>query len=156
MKVNCLKYFALILLFVSATLTLISCDEETDKDIQTEDTETVIDNVSELTKLIDIPAIIKEETKRYEIDSVLIAIDVFASNSAQNEQVNLLNKLFPNAEITTAAASEVFDSHNIVYNEKEYCTIVVYEQNDKEEFVIHTIFTGEGLFSADILGKIFS
>ncbi len=156
MKVNSLKYLASILLFIAATLTLISCDEDTDKDTQTEDTVIVKDTASELTKLIDIPAIIKEETKRYAIDSVLIAIDVFASNSAQNEQVNLLSKLFPKAEITTAVASEVFDSHNIVFEEKEYCAIVVYEQNDNEEFVIHSIFIAEELFSEDIIGKIFS
>ena len=168
MKLYTLKYFASILLFVSATLILISCDEKTEKNNQTNDSETIKDTiivqdieivkdiVSEQVKLIDIPAIIKEETKRSEIDSVLITIDVFASNSAQNEQVNLLNKLFPGAVITTAEASEVFDSHNIVFNEKEYCAVVLYEQNDQEEFVIHSIFITEGLFSFDITEKIFS
>ena len=156
MKLNILKYLALILLFISATLTLISCEEDTNKDSQTEDTEITKIIASELVKLIDIPAIIKEETKRYEVDSLLIAIDVFASNSAQNEQVNLLNKLFLKAEITTAASSEMFDSHNIIFEGKEYCAFVVYEQNDNEEFVIHTIFIAEGLFSEDIIAKIFS
>ncbi len=156
MKTNALKYFASMLLFVSVSLAFTSCDETSDKGTKTNNIEIVEDTVPELVKLIDIPAIIKEETNRNTIDSVLIAVDVFASNSAQNEQVNLLNKLFPEAAITNAEASEVFDSHNIVYKGKEYCAVVVYEQNDQEEFVIHTIFIAEGLFSVDILGKIFS
>lgn len=156
MKIKNLNLFTRLIFIVLVTVSLVSCDE----DIKNDDTENKINNESDIElkqkSLIDIPLKIVEETDRNEIDPDFIGIDVFESNSAQNEQVNILKKMFPDAAITTSEASEVFDSHNIVYEKKEYCAIVVYEQNDNEEFVIHTIFIAKGLFSGDLLVKIFS
>ena len=152
-----MKSIFTVLIFAALFINISSCDEEKNDDtVGNEIITDNSDNESVQKSLIEIPEKTDEETERYEIDPDFLRINVFDSNSAQNEQVNILKKMFPNAEITTSEASEVFDSHNIVYEEKEYCAIVVYEQNDNEEFVIHTIFIARGLFSGDLLVKIFS
>ena len=107
-------------------------------------------------KLIDIPVKINEETKRLEIDSGLTAIDVFEAGIAMNKGKDILSKMFPNATITPAEATEVFDSFNIKTKGKKYCGIITYKQNDKEEFVIQTVYISQGFFNPEIAEKIFA
>jgi hypothetical protein len=106
-------------------------------------------------KLIDIPAKINEETKRTLFSDGIIAIDVFDANITMNEGTNILSKMFPSSEIKNAETSEVFDSFNISKNDKKYCGIITYGQNENEEFVIKTIFIAEGFFSEKIINTIY-
>ncbi len=158
-----MKYLKLLFVALFFIFSLQSCDDKSnsgkEKTIVTDSLK--IDkkgtNDSDLkNNLIDIPLKTKNEIKRYEIDSELIAADVFNAGIAMNEGSDVLKEMFPNAEITQAESTEVFDSFNIEVDGKKYCAIITYEQNNKEEFVIHTIFIAEGFFKEDILGKIFS
>ncbi|MCF6184447.1 MAG: hypothetical protein L3J56_07455 [Bacteroidales bacterium] len=160
-----MKYLNLLFVAVFFVFSLQSCDDESNSDSGKEKTN-VTDSMniddsgtkdSDFTnKLIDIPLKLKDETKRYEIDDELIAVDVFNAGIAMNEGADVLKKMFPDAEITQAESTEVFDSFNIKMNGAKYCAIITYEQNNQEEFVIHTIFTAKGFFKEDLAVKIFS
>ena len=144
------------ILIMSLILFAVSCDEDNKDD--NSDNE-IIEDSNKVTfeeSLINIPTQIEEESDRYEIDKEMIGITVFESDSPQNEQTGMLKNLFPGGDFSNAEASEVFDSYNIEYNGKSYSAVFVYEQNDKEEFVIHTVFIHKRPFSEDILAKIFS
>jgi len=156
-----MKKLSLILLSVFLIFAFQSCDDK-NSDNNKENNIVAKDSVNGENKteiqvtLISIPVKISEESKRSEIDSDLIAIDVFSANFAMNEGTAVLEKMFPESKITPADATEVFDSFNIESKGEKYCGIITYEQNDNEEFVIHTIFIAEGFFNDALLGKIFS
>ncbi len=156
-----MKNLSLILLSVFLIFAFQSCDDENsdnnkENNIVSKDSVKHENNAETQITLINIPVKISEESKRSEIDSELIAIDVFSANFAMNEGTKVLEKMFPESKITPAEASEVFDSFNIESKGKKYCGIITYEQNENEEFVIHTIFITEGFFNEAVLGKIFS
>ncbi len=155
-----MKKLSLILFSIIFAISFQSCnDKNSDKkedNIVSKDSVKQKNNTKTQVTLINIPEKISEESKRYEIDTNLIAIDVFSANFAMNEGTSVLEKMFPESKITPADATEVFDSFNIESKGKKYCGIITYEQNDNEEFVIHTIFIAEGFFNDALLGKIFS
>jgi len=151
-----MKKITIILTALFFSFLLYSCDEnETGNKTENNQSEKQEKQIAEI-KLIDIPTKTTEETKRYKIDSDVIAIDIFSANITMNEGQNLLKKMFPNAKTIPADATEVFDSFNIEIEGKKYCAVITYEQNTNEEFVIHTIFFANDFFSEKILGKIFS
>jgi len=150
-----MKQFIIFLTTLFFVFTLFSCDENETNKTENNQLDKQEKQIVEI-KLIDIPTKTTEETKRYEIDAEVIAIDVFNANIAMNEGQGQLNKMFLHAKISPADATEVFDSFNIEIADKKYCAVITYEQNSNEEFVIHTIFIADNFFSGDILEKIFS
>jgi len=156
-----MKKLSLILFLIIFAISFQSCDNKNsdnnkENNIVAKDSVNGEDKTETQVILINIPVKISEESKRYKIDNNLIAIDIFNANFAMNKGTAVLEKMFPESKITPADASEVFDSFNIESNGEKYCGIITYEQNDNEEFVIHTIFITKGFFNETVLGKIFS
>jgi len=149
----------LIISFAIIMLNFFSCEEEkntNNKEVVKIEHEETKNNETKEVALIDIPNKTNEETKRYILSEGILAVDVFNANIAMNEGQTILAKMFSNAKIAPADATETFDSFNIVANKDEFNAVITYEQNKNEEFVIHTVFISKGLFSFDILDKIFS
>ena len=150
-----------LIIITLVTVIFLSCNNENtvNKSDENNDSiskkETIEKVVKKEVKLINIPAKINEETKRTLFSDGIIAIDVFDANITMNEGTNILSKMFPTSEIKNAETSEVFDSFKVSKNDKNYCGIITYGQNENEEFVIKTIFIAEGFFSEKIINTIY-
>ncbi|NPA67066.1 MAG: hypothetical protein GXO50_00490 [Chlorobi bacterium] len=151
-----MKLTTIIYAIIITAFTISSCNTQNNNKNNIETTEKTNTEEHLQSKLLNIPLKTEEETKRFEINPDIIAIDVFGANIAMNEGTELLKKMFPEAKITPGTSSEVFDSFNIENNNNRYCGIITYKQNDKEEFVTKTIYISKGFFNEDIAEKILS
>ena len=150
-------------LLITGLLFFMACNGTKTTDNTTNQTNQTDVNANQaITPQVEVPALfsaaasITEENEREMFDEELVQITVFESNVPMADNKKLVQKLFPNGKVTSAETSENIDAFNIIDAKKTYNVIVLYEQNDHEEYIIGFLMVSEGDFNIETVGKIFN
>ena len=109
--------------------------------------------VKNVSKLMTVVQKTEEENNRFVDLNGILNIDFLESGVAASKQKEVIEKLFPNAQISPLDESDQFDVFNIVYKGETYNAIVISE-NEKHGKMLAYIYIAEGEFSMEILSKI--
>ncbi len=97
---------------------------------------------------------VNEEQSRKTLSGEKLELNFFEAGIEMGNQMNLVKKIFPGADVKMSDMStELVDAYNVKNNNKEYCVLVSTKAKG-ESFVINKVFVMKGKCSQNCYDNI--